>query len=529
VSAGRAPASARQTVVAFVALGLSVVILANDFSALNVSLPAMEQDFDTDVSTIQWVVNAYALVFGIFIVTGGRMADLFGRKRIFLIGTTIFALFSLLGGIAPNEYVLILARALMGIGGAMMWPAILGMTYAALPAEKAGLAGGLILGAAGIGQAIGPLTGGVLTEFVSWRAVLLVNIPIAAVAMVVVWLTIHQAQTRAEGERLDYAGMATLTISLFALLFALDQGTDWGFGDPRILVCLAVFAVFLVAFVPIERRMGRSALVPRDVIRRGGFTWPCVCIGLLSTLFFVSLLYLPQFMQKILDYSPTRSGAGLLPLFVPFAVLAFAAGPLYNRLGAKLIVSAGVAALAVGGLLLTFVDDSSGYTSLIAGMIVLGVGIGLFYPSATTAAVTAVAAARQSLAGGLAYMFQIAGGAVGLAIATTIFTATSESTLDSRIADAGLNVTDAESDAAQGILAGTDSAQAALAHFPAAVAGQITGFVRDGFVDGFRNVYIFGTVLAFLGLLVSVFFVGGRLHLRPQPARDEVPASETGG
>jgi MFS family permease len=245
-----------------------------------------------------------------------------------------------------------------------------------------------------------------------------------------------------------------------------------------------------------------------------------------STLFFALLLYLPQFMQKILDYSPTRSGVGLLPVFVPFAVLAFAAGPLYNRVGPKLIVSAGAAFLAVGGLLLTFVDDSSGYTALVGGMILLGIGIGLFYPSATTAAVTAVAAARQSLAGGLAYMFQIAGGAVGLAISTTIFAVTSESTLDSKVADAGLSVSDAEGDAAQGILAGTESARQALARFPAAVGDQIGGYVRDGFVDGFQSVFVFCTVLAFLGLLVAVFFVGGRLRLRPRTVIEEAAAEE---
>jgi EmrB/QacA subfamily drug resistance transporter len=516
----------RGTIMAFVALGLSVVILANDFSALNVSLPSIEEDFDTDVSTVQWVINAYALVFGVLIVTGGRLADLLGRKRIFLLGATIFAVFSLLGGLAPNVYLLIGARAVMGVGGALMWPAILGMTYAAVPREKAGLAGGLILGAAGIGQAIGPLTGGLLTEFVSWRAVLIVNVPIAAFAMTIVWFEIHQHEQRTEGERLDYGGMATLSFALLALLFALDQGTDSGWGNWRIVASLVLCGVLLVAFVPIERRMGRSALVPSDLMRRGGFTWPCVCVGLLSALFFSAMLYLPQYMQKILDYSPVRAGLGMLPLFLPFAILAFVAGPLYNRLGAKLIVSLGVAAFALGGLLLTFVDDSSGYRELIPGMIVLGAGVGIFYPSATTAAVTAVAPARQSLAGGLTYMFQIAGGAVGLGLATTVFTTTSENHLDSKVAGAGLKVTDAEGDAAQGILAGTDSAKDALSHFPADVQRQITSFVHDGFVAGFQNVFWLGTVLAFVGLLVSVFFVGGRLHLRPQPVIDEAASEE---
>src|SRR6266567_1315075 len=182
----------RGTVLALVAMGLSVVILANDFTALNVALPSIEKAFDTDVSTVQWVINAYALVFGMLIVTGGRLADLLGRKRMFFIGTSIFMAMSLLGGAAQNEYWLIAARAAMGIGAALMWPAILGMTFAALPKKKAGIAGGIILGAAGIGQAIGPISGGVLTQYLSWRYTLFINLPIGLFAMLVTWRELHQ-------------------------------------------------------------------------------------------------------------------------------------------------------------------------------------------------------------------------------------------------------------------------------------------------------------------------------------------------
>ena len=511
----------------FIALGLSVIILANDFSALNVSLPAIEEAFDTDVSTVQWVINAYALVFGVLIVTGGRLADLLGRKRIFLIGATIFAVFSVIGGLAPNEYVLIGARAVMGVGGAMMWPAILGMTYAALPEDKAGIAGGLILGSAGIGQAIGPLTGGILTEYVSWRAVLLVNLPIAAFAMVVVWLKIHQPQTRAEGERIDYGGMATLSLSIFALLFALDQATEWGWGDWRIVLCLIAAVVLLVAFVFTERRMGQSALLPGDLVRDRGFIWASVCVGLLSALFFASMLYLPQFMQKVLDYSPVKAGVGMLPLFVPFAVLAFLAGPLYNRLGAKLIVSLGVLGLAIGGALLSFLPDDAGYLAIVPGLIVLGFSTGLFYPSATTAGVTAVRAARQSLAGGVVYMFQIAGGAVGLGLSTTVFTATANGTLDDRVESAGVTLTTADSNALDDLLAGTDSLQQVAALFPR-LASQLGDFANDAFIAGFNNVFRLGTALALVGLVVSIAFVGGPLRLRRGKPVEEHVAREPG-
>ena len=180
------------------------------------------------------MINAYALVFGMAIVSGGRLADMFGRRRIFFIGSILFAAFSALGAVVPDLGVLIGARVGMGIGGALMWPAILGMTFAALPESKAGLAGGLILGVAGIGNAVGPLLGGALTEALDWRWIFVVNVPIAAFAMFVTWRNVHQEQELSD-ERIDYAGMAAISGGLVLLLLALDQAVDWGWADPRVL------------------------------------------------------------------------------------------------------------------------------------------------------------------------------------------------------------------------------------------------------------------------------------------------------
>ena len=184
------------TVMTLVAMGLGVLVIANDFTALNVAIPSIEQDFDTNVDTAQWVINAYALVFGMAIVTGGRLADMFGRRRVFFIGTALFAAFSALGAASPNVEALIGCRVGMAIGGAMMWPAILGMTFAALPASRASFAGALILGVAGLGNAVGPLIGGALSEL-SWRWIFVLNVPIAAFAVTVTYLNVHQPASAA--------------------------------------------------------------------------------------------------------------------------------------------------------------------------------------------------------------------------------------------------------------------------------------------------------------------------------------------
>jgi EmrB/QacA subfamily drug resistance transporter len=447
-------------------MAIAVIVIANDFSAINVALPTMEKDFDTNINTIQWVVNAYALTFGVMIVTGGRLADMFGRRRAFFLGATIFASMSALGGAAQTETWLIAARVAMGIGGALMWPAILGMTFAILPDDRAGLAGGIILGAAGLGNAMGPLIGGVLTDALSWRWIFFLNVPIAVFAIAVTYRLVKVREPDVEDQRIDYAGVGALSVGLVSLLIALDQVDDWGWGDPRVIAMLVLAAVLVVAFLPIERRAGKHALVPGEVMGNESFRASCLAILFLSATFFASLLYLPQFMEKQLGYSPLEAGVGILPFLGTFAIVSFVAGPLYERLGAKTLAAFGAACVAIAPFLFSQVDVGSGYDSLIVGMVVLGIGIGSFYPTATTAGVTSVDESQTSLAGGIVYMFQIAGGSIGLGLTTTVF------------------------------------------------SSAIPPFA-DGIQAGFR----LDASLSLVGFLIALFFVGGRLvRRRPQPA-----------
>jgi EmrB/QacA subfamily drug resistance transporter len=451
--------------VALFAMSAAVFVIANDFSAVNVALPTMEHDFDTNINTIQWVVNAYALTFGVLIVTGGRLADMFGRRVSFFVGAGIFAAMSAVGGAAPTETFLIVTRALMGIGGALMWPAILGMTYAILPEDKAGLAGGIIIGAAGLGNAAGPLIGGLLTDLASWRWIFFLNVPIAAFAVAVVWSSVHVTETADADHKIDYAGITSISLGLVSLLIGLDQVDDWGWGDPRVIAMLAIALVGVVAFLPLERRAGRHALIPSEIIRNRDFASACVAILCMSATFFAALLYLPQFMENELGFSPLEAGLGMLPALATFALVSFVAGPLYGRLGAKRLTVIGAACMSAAAILFSLVGSGSGYGALVPGMMVLGIGIGSFYPTATTAGVTSVDESQASLAGGIVYMFQIAGGSIGLGLTTTVFSA------------------------------------------------NIPPFV-DGFQAGFR----LDAGIALVGLAVSVLFVGGALFGRRAPA-----------
>ncbi len=447
-----------EIILGLVAMSLAVLVIANDFTAFSVALPAIEAEFATDITTVQWIINGYTLVFGVLIVTGGRLADMFGRRLIFFIGSAIFAGFSLLGGLATDMWMLLLARGLMGIGGALMWPAVLGMTYTLLPASRAALAGALIIGVAGFGNCIGPTLGGALTDLASWRWIFLLNLPVSALAVLVTWRVVARDRPDGARARIDYAGILALSIGLFALLLSLDQGVDVGWTHPRILGLFAVSAAGLAAFAIIERRTGNNALVPDDITGNRIFVAACLATLLMSAIFFAALLYLPQFMIKQLGYSAIRSGTGLLPVMGTFALVSFLSGPLYERLGAKTVVSAGSACLAVGIWLLSRMDATTAYAQLVPGMVVLGIGIGLFYSSITTAAITAVDSSRASLAGAIVYMCQVAGGSVGLGFNTALVaTATSLTT-------------------------------------------------------GIQRAFVVDANLALCGLIVSVFYVGGRIR-----------------
>jgi EmrB/QacA subfamily drug resistance transporter len=450
---------------ALFAIGIATVTIANDFSAINVALPTMEGDFHTNINTIQWVVNAYALTFGVMIVTGGRLADMFGRRNAFFLGAAIFAVFSAAGGAAPNEAILIATRALMGIGGALMLPSIIGMTYALLPEEKAGLAGGIIMGAAGLGNAIGPLVGGVFTDLLTWRWIFFLNVPIAAFAIAVTWASVHLDEPEDADHKLDYPGIAAISIGLVSLLIALDQVDDWGWGDPRVVAMLVLAVALIVAFVPIERRAGRHGLIPPEIIANRSFAASCVTILCMSATFFSALLYLPQFMERQLGFSPLEAGLGILPALATFAVVSFVAGPLYSRVGAKRLATIGAGCICAAAILFSLVGADAGYGALVPGMVVLGIGIGSFYSTATTAGVTSVDESQASLAGGIVYMFQIAGGSIGLGLTTTVFSA------------------------------------------------NVPPFV-DGFQAGFR----LDAAIALVGVVTCLLFVGGSLSARRAPA-----------
>lgn len=240
-------------------------VIAVDIAAINVALPAVEKAFRTDVDTIEWVVNGYVLAFGVLMVTCGRLADTFGRRRIFFLGLFVFGMSSLVGGLSNSAGILIGARVVQGAGAALLWPSILGIIYSSVSDDKKGMAVGLILGAAGVGNAAGPLLGGVLTEYASWRWVLYLNVPLSLAAGILTYLAVDAQPAGSGGKKIDYPGIAAVSISLVSLMYALNQSTSWGWGSYKTISLLVLSAVVMLLFIRIERRT-EEALIPGDVM-----------------------------------------------------------------------------------------------------------------------------------------------------------------------------------------------------------------------------------------------------------------------
>ncbi|WP_299582887.1 MFS transporter [uncultured Microbulbifer sp.] len=402
------------------ALISAIFLIGYDYTAFSVALPAIQKEFGVDITTTMWLVNAYALAFGVSVISCGRLADMLGRRRTFFIGASLFSLFSLLGGFSSTIWMLMGCRVLLSIGGAMMWPSVIGMTYHLLENRHAGVAGGLLMLGCGAANALGPIIGGILTDTLGWRWILFLNLPVTMVAMLVCWRLVRSDRPTTAGEHVDIAGLFFLSLSLLALLIGLDLAIDKGFGSYQVLLLFLGFAFSLLVFIWLDYHTSREALIPKDVVKNKRFLAEGVATLLVSVAFIGALMFVPQFLNKVWDFSALQSGFALLPMMLFFGVISFVSGYLYERLGAKLLACMGALCMWAGMLVLSKLTVQLQPVIFIPGLVLMGVGMGLFYPTITTAAILILRYDRASLAAATIYMFQIIGGAIGLGLNTTI-------------------------------------------------------------------------------------------------------------
>src|SRR5215217_6877338 len=404
---------------ALLALAQFVVVL--DASIVNVALPSIGRDLQFSQENLSWVINAYTLTFGGFLLLGGRMADLLGRRRLFMAGIVLFGIASLLGGFAESEGQLIAARALQGLGAALLSPAALSLvTVIFKEGAERNKALGVWGAVAGSGGAVGVLLGGMLTEWAGWEWVLFVNVPIAAIGALLAPRLLPES--RNEGARhFDVAGAVSVTAGLSLLVYALVDAPSAGWGSTRTLGLIALSVALIGAFVAIERS-SKAPLVPFPGIFRHrtitgiNLTALFVAASLFSMFFFISL-----YMQQVLGYDALKAGLSYLPLAVTIIVSAGVASALVTRIGFKITLIAGMVLITGGLVWFAQVPPHGSYVSdLLGPMLIAAVGLGFAFVPVTIAAVTGIRPDQAGLASGLVNTSQQVGGALGLAILVAI-------------------------------------------------------------------------------------------------------------
>jgi EmrB/QacA subfamily drug resistance transporter len=404
-------------------LALTQLMIVLDASIVNVALPAVQKALNFSNTNLQWVVNAYTLIFGGFLLLGGRFADRLGRKRIFMIGLFAFVAASALGGAAQSSGMLVIARAIQGLGGALMSPAALSLlTVIFEEGEERNKALGVWGAIAAGGAAVGLLMGGLLVQYLDWRWVFFVNIPIAAIAIFGAIEYLPESKDP-DSNGFDISGAITVTGGLIALVYALVRGNDVGWATFETIGTLALAVVLLVAFVVLEAR-GSHPLLPLRIFRNRNIVGADTAILLVGAAMFGMFFYISLYLQDILRYSAIKTGLAFLPVSLLIMVSAGIGSQFMTKFGPRIVAGVGLTVAAVGMLLLTRIHPGGHYVSdVLIPLAVMALGLGATFVSLTGAAVSGVDHADSGLASALLNTAQQVGGALGLAMLTAVSTA----------------------------------------------------------------------------------------------------------
>jgi EmrB/QacA subfamily drug resistance transporter len=392
----------------------ATAMLMLDIAVVNTALSRIAEDLQTGLSGLQWVVDAYTLALASVVLTAGALADRLGRRRLFTWGLAIFTLASLACGLAQDITMLNSARAVQGIGAAIMFAVSLALLAHAFPGERE-RAGALAAYGAAIGASfvVGPLLGGVLTSALDWQWIFLVNLPFGIACL---WITRRYVEESRDpvARRIDWAGQVTLTAGLFLLVLALLRGNEQGWTSAPILAELAGAALALIAFVIVEMRV-REPMLPLRLFRNASFTGAQIAAFAISATFFAVFIYATLYLQQILGLSAIEAGLVYVPGMILLVIVSGATAQLGTKVPARTMVGVGLGLVAIGMAMFTFAGAESSWTMMLPGLLVASVGTGLFNPALTNVALGSVPVEQSGLAAGANDTFRQAGIAVGVA------------------------------------------------------------------------------------------------------------------
>ncbi len=465
-----------------------------DVSVVNVALPSIRSALHFSEQDLQWVVNAYTVTFAGFMLLGGRAADLLGRRRVFVSGLVLFALASLAGGIAQDQATLIAARAVQGLGGAVIAPASLSILTATFEEGSARNRAVGVWGAMGAaGGSAGVLLGGLLTEVLNWRWILFINVPIGLIAAVLAQRYVAEGRNPERGRNFDLAGAVTATVGLSLLVFGIVRTSVTGWGSAQTLGVIAAGVVLLIVFVAIEGRFAKAPLMPLRIYKSRTLSASNLIVLLIGAAVFAMWFFVSLYLQQVLGYSPIQAGLAFLPMTIAIATCSTLASRMVQRFGAKSLLVTGMLLQTLGLVLFTDVSVDGTYLgNVLAPSVIVAIGMGLAFVPVTLTAVSGVARHEAGLASGLVNTSRLFGGALGLAILAAIATARTNSDLHHAV--------------------GAHAAKFAL-------------------TDGFQIAFAVAAGFALLGAAVAILWlptVPGRWKAEPVQQRDASPPESRG-
>src|SRR5213080_3776390 len=396
-----------------VAIGLFMIMLDN--TVVNVALPSIQRDLGIGISELEWVVNAYALTFGVLLLTGGKLADLLGRRAIFITGLVIFTGASLWCGLASGSTSLIAARTVQGVGAALMNPATLSIITATFPPRQRGMAIGIWAGVSALALAFGPIIGGLLTQDIHWSWIFFINIPVGILGVLAARIFIDESKDTSVEQRLDLPGLVSSAGGLFALTFGLVETNDHAWTSTRVLSLFAIAAVALAIFVILELRQ-RLPMLDLSLFRNPTFAGANAAMLLVGLAMFGIFFYNSLFLQNILGYGAIKTGATFLPMTVLIILVAPVAGRFSDRIGARWLMGAGMTLLALSLILFGTLDATSSFWNILPGLLVGGVGLAVTMAPTTAAAMGSVPVAKAGVGSAVINSMRQVGGSLGVAI-----------------------------------------------------------------------------------------------------------------
>jgi EmrB/QacA subfamily drug resistance transporter len=491
-----------------------------DNTVVNVALPSIQRHLGSGVSGLQWIIDAYTLVFASLMLSGGTLGDIFGRKRFFLIGLTIFTAGSLLCGLAPSLSVLIAGRAVQGLGAAALLPGTLSiLTNTFHDARERAQAIGIWAGVSGLALALGPLVGGALVDRFGWQSVFFLNVPIGVVALIVALLAVKESRSP-EGRRLDLPGQALAIVALGSLTYALIEANNYGWTSATILGLFCTAAVALAAFLWVEVR-SPSPMLQLKFFRNPTFAAAVACAGIISFGMFGMFFFMSLFFQSVQGYTPFQAGLRTLPATGMIVIVAPLAGRLVGRIGSKIPMAVGLAMNALSMCIFTTIDPGTSYAHIWPPLLLAGVGMSLVMTPMTAAVMSAVPRERAGMASATSNASREVGGVFGIALLGAIVTHIFSRDLARSIT--ALHLPPALRDAIVA-RASHGAEQAAATALPPGINGAaLHAAAGASFVAGMHVAMVVAAVALAIGALAAAVFVHGG---RPQPAL--APAAPVG-